>query len=377
MVVSSVRHKNLVELLGYCNEGANKLLVFKYFHNKSLSSQLHKSDRNLDWQKRMNIAKGTARGLEYLHEYCNIRIIYLDIKSDNILLDDEFKPKVANFGLARFFSNAATHISESKIIGTRVYVDLFAIETRQYYDKSDVYTFGVILLELITGRMPIKNGVDIVKWAKSQIKKALNGKLAAFVDSTLRFDYKEMYQMIFYADACINNPPNFRPSIKKILHALEGILSLDELSSQKGPDYGATDFLERRTALHGYGNQKLAKEMPNVTFLMVDVNELCSVAMDWAVEAMPTFLFLKRGQLLDKVVGANVEQLISTIARHAGGAHGILVEIIYPSSFDIQWLSVSFSWILHGDDDEKGKEEEFEYNEDVEGKFQLDITWKS
>ncbi|OAY36713.2 hypothetical protein MANES_11G039970v8 [Manihot esculenta] len=238
MVVSSVRHKNLVKLLGYCNEGANKLLVFKYFHNKSLSSQLHKSDQNLDWQKRMNIAKGTARGLEYLHEHCDVRIIHLDIKSDNILLDDEFKPKLADFGLARFFSNAATHISESKIIGTRVYVDPFAIETRQYSDKSDIYSFGVILLELVTGRMPIENGVDIVKWAKSRIKKALNREFAAFVDSTLRFDHTEMYRMIFCADACISNSPNLRPSIKKILQALEGILSPDELSSQKGLDNG-------------------------------------------------------------------------------------------------------------------------------------------
>ncbi|XP_043817821.1 proline-rich receptor-like protein kinase PERK15 [Manihot esculenta] len=273
MVVSSVRHKNLVELLGYCNEGADKLLVFKYFHNKSLSSQLHKSDQNLDWQKRMNIAKGTARGLEYLHEHCDVRIIHLDIKSDNILLDDEFKPKLADFGLARFFSNAATHISESKIIGTRVYVDPFAIETRQYSDKSDVYSFGIILLELLTGRLPIENDIDIVKWAKSRIKKVLNGEFAAFVDSTLRFDHTEMYRMIFCADACISNPPNLRPSIKKIFQVLEGILSPDELSSQKGLDYGvsnsilvnsigyymeklnATDSLERRTALHGHGNQ--------------------------------------------------------------------------------------------------------------------------
>ncbi|XP_057996534.1 proline-rich receptor-like protein kinase PERK15 [Hevea brasiliensis] len=92
-VAGKVSHKNLVKLGGYCIDGADRLLVFKYFPNKSLRSKLHETEI-MDWQKRMNIAKGIARGLEYLHEHCKTRIIHLDIKPENILLDDKFEPKV-------------------------------------------------------------------------------------------------------------------------------------------------------------------------------------------------------------------------------------------------------------------------------------------
>uniref|UniRef100_A0A199UBG1 non-specific serine/threonine protein kinase n=1 Tax=Manihot esculenta TaxID=3983 RepID=A0A199UBG1_MANES len=218
IVVSSVRHKNLVELVGYCVEGADKLLVLKYFPNKSLGYQLHESEESLDWKKRMDIAKSSARGLEYLHEHCDPSVIHLDIKSDNILLDDDFKPKVADFGLARFFSEAATHISESAIMGTKAYVDPYAIKTGQYSVKSDVYSFGVMLLELITGRRPIENGFDVVEWAKPKIKSALrNEEFEDFVDYTMHiFDHGEMYRMLFCIDVCINNRPKFRPSMKKL-----------------------------------------------------------------------------------------------------------------------------------------------------------------
>ncbi|XP_043818124.1 receptor-like kinase LIP2 isoform X2 [Manihot esculenta] len=236
MVVSSIRHRNLVELLGYCIEGANRLLVFNYFPNKSLSSQLHESDLALDWETRINIAKGSAKGLEYLHEHCELPILHLDIKSNNILLDDDFKPKVADFGLARFFSEAATHISESAIMRNKAYVDSYALKIGQYSIKSDVYSFGVMLLELITGRRPEEDGFDVVKWAKYKIKSALRDEnFEEFVDPILQmFNDEEMYRMLFCINVCINNPPKFRPSMKKILLALEGILPLDELCNEKG-----------------------------------------------------------------------------------------------------------------------------------------------
>ncbi|KAG8643493.1 hypothetical protein MANES_11G041600v8 [Manihot esculenta] len=207
MVVSIICHRNLVELLGYCIEGANRFLVFKYFPNKSLSSQLYKSNRDLDWETRINIAKGSAKGLEYLHEYCEPPIVHLNVKSNNIFLDSDFKPKVADFGLARFFSEAATHISESAIMETRAYIDPYAIKTGEYSVKSDVYSFGVMLLELITGRRPIEeDGFDVVEWVKSEIKNALRDrKFEKFVDSTLQmFDDEEMYRMLFCIDVCIN-----------------------------------------------------------------------------------------------------------------------------------------------------------------------------
>ncbi|XP_058004940.1 proline-rich receptor-like protein kinase PERK15 [Hevea brasiliensis] len=232
-VVSKVSHKNLVKLVGYCIDGANRLLVLKYFPNKSLKSKLHGKEI-LNWEKRMNIAKGSARGLEYLHEHHKPKIIHLDIKPDNILLDDEFEPKVADFGLALFFSDAATHISKSTIAGTQIYADPATTQSGKYSDKSDVYSFGVTLLELITGRQPIDKGSDIVNWANSHIENALSGEYENFVDSKLKtFDLEEMHRMIFCAEVCVNRPPQSRPSMKKILLALEGILPLENLCDEK------------------------------------------------------------------------------------------------------------------------------------------------
>ncbi|KAJ9129100.1 hypothetical protein P3X46_034127 [Hevea brasiliensis] len=102
LVVSRVSHKNLVQLIGYCIDGANRLIVLEYCPNESLRSKLHEEGEILDWQKRMKIAIGSARGLEYLHEYCKPRIIHLDIKPDNILLDNEFEPKVLDLLMQNF-----------------------------------------------------------------------------------------------------------------------------------------------------------------------------------------------------------------------------------------------------------------------------------
>ncbi|XP_058004918.1 proline-rich receptor-like protein kinase PERK2 isoform X6 [Hevea brasiliensis] len=178
MIISKLSHKNLVQLIGYCIEDANRLLVFEYFPNKSLRSKLHGREI-LDWQKRMKIAIGSARGLRYLHEECEPRIIHLDIKPDNILLDNEFEPKVADFGLALYFSDAATHVSKTTNKGTQVYADPMTTKVGKYSDKSDIYSFGVMLLELITGRKPMNErksmdkSSDIIGW----VLLALEGNL--------------------------------------------------------------------------------------------------------------------------------------------------------------------------------------------------------
>ncbi|XP_058004931.1 elongation factor 1-alpha isoform X4 [Hevea brasiliensis] len=234
LVVSRVSHKNLVQLIGYCIDGANRLIVLEYCPNKSLRSKLHEEGEILDWQKRMKIAVGSARGLEYLHEYCKPRIIHLDIKPDNIILDNEFEPKIADFGLALFFSDAATHVSKSTNKGTQVYADPMTTRTGKYSDKSDIYSFGVVLLELITGKKPMDKDNDIVNWANSRIKKALKGEYEVFVDSRLQtFDHEEMYRMIFCAKACVNRLPKSRPSMRRILLALEGNLPLENLCDEK------------------------------------------------------------------------------------------------------------------------------------------------
>ncbi|KAG8643495.1 hypothetical protein MANES_11G041750v8 [Manihot esculenta] len=234
MVVKSVSHKNLVELVGYCIDGANRLLILKYFPNGSLRSKLHGSGDVLDWEKRMKIATGSAKGLEYLHEHCKPKIIHLDVKPDNILLDEDFEPKITDFGLAQFFTDGGTHISKSSVMGTHVYEDPLTTKLGKYSDKSDIYSFGVTLLELITGRKPINNSTDIVTWANHLIKKALEGRYTNFVDSNLQsFDHEQMYRMVSCVNSCINQPPNSRPTMEKIRLVLEGKSPPEELYDHK------------------------------------------------------------------------------------------------------------------------------------------------
>ncbi|KAG8643516.1 hypothetical protein MANES_11G043600v8 [Manihot esculenta] len=227
-VASCVSHRNLVKLVGYCVDGANVLLVLEYFRNKSLKFNLHEK-KNLDWPKRMKIAIGCARGLEYLHLYCTPRIIHQDIKPDNILLDDNFEPKVADFGLALFFPDNVSHISTSNIGGTVDYID--PKHSGQATDKLDVYSFGVVLLELISGRPPTQEGSHIVSWAKNQIIPVLKGKRTDLIDSKLQNfngkEKKEMIRMVKCAACCVYKLSEIRPTIKEIAQALEDELHLN------------------------------------------------------------------------------------------------------------------------------------------------------
>ncbi|KAG8643502.1 proline-rich receptor-like protein kinase PERK3 [Manihot esculenta] len=234
MVIKSISHRNLVELVGYCIDGANRLLILKYFPNGSLRFKLHGSDNVLDWETRMKIAIGSARGLEYLHENCKPKIIHLDIKPDNILLDENFEPKITDFGLAQFFTDGATHISKSSVMGTHVYEDPFTTKMGKYSDKSDIYSFGVTLLELITGRKPIYNGIDIITWANPLIENAIDGRYVNLVDSKLQsFDQEEMHRMISCINSCLNQLPNSRPTMEKIRLVLEGKLPPEKLYKHK------------------------------------------------------------------------------------------------------------------------------------------------
>ncbi|XP_058005750.1 proline-rich receptor-like protein kinase PERK3 isoform X1 [Hevea brasiliensis] len=220
-IINSVRHCNLVKLLGYCIEGANALLVLEYCLNKSLRFHLHGGGKEiLDWPTRRKIAIGSAKGLEYLHEHSSPKIIHRDIKPDNILLDINFEPKIADFGLALFFPDTVTHLSRS-IAGTEVYID--PEHSGRISSKSDVYSFGVVLLELITGRKPKYQGIDIVSWAKTRITQALNGQYIDFVDSNLQsYDRSEMEWMISCTAACVYNPFKSRPQMKEVVRVLEG-----------------------------------------------------------------------------------------------------------------------------------------------------------
>ncbi|KAK9078309.1 hypothetical protein SSX86_002366 [Deinandra increscens subsp. villosa] len=242
--ISRVHHKNLVSLVGYCTSGLQRMLVYEFVSNNTLEFHLHGKGSNLlNWDMRMKIALGSAKGLAYLHEDCQPKIIHRDIKSSNILLDSNFEPKVADFGLARFTSESDTHVS-TRVMGTFGYLAPEYALTGKLTEKSDVFSFGVMLLELITGRRPIDKAQflddNIVDWARPLLTQALeDGNFSTLVDGKLQnnYDCTEMSRMITCAAVCVRHLARRRPSMSQIARALEGNLPLEELDEGIKPGH--------------------------------------------------------------------------------------------------------------------------------------------
>ncbi|KAK5774579.1 hypothetical protein PVK06_042434 [Gossypium arboreum] len=155
--IGKVRHKNLVGLVGYCAEGARRMLVYEYVDNGNLEQWLHGDVgpvSPLTWDIRMKIAIGTAKGLAYLHEGLEPKVVHRDVKSSNILLDKKWNPKVSDFGLAKLLGSEASYVT-TRVMGTFGYVSPEYASTGMLNEGSDVYSFGVLLMEIITGRSPI------------------------------------------------------------------------------------------------------------------------------------------------------------------------------------------------------------------------------
>ncbi|KAJ7003090.1 proline-rich receptor-like protein kinase PERK15 [Populus alba x Populus x berolinensis] len=236
-IISRVHHRHLVSLVGYCITGSQRMLVYEFVPNYTLEFHLHgNGNPTMSWSTRMRIAVGSAKGLTYLHEDCQPKIIHRDIKAANILIDQSFEAKVADFGLARYSLDTETHVS-TRVMGTFGYMAPEYASSGKLTEKSDVYSFGVVLLELISGRRPVdrtQSYIDdsIVDWARPLLKKALeDGNYDAVVDPKLQdYDSNEMVRMIGCAAACVRHLARFRPRMSQIVRALEGNMPLDELN---------------------------------------------------------------------------------------------------------------------------------------------------
>ncbi|KAF3450749.1 hypothetical protein FNV43_RR06838 [Rhamnella rubrinervis] len=252
-LISRVHHRHLVSLVGYCISGAQRMLIYEFIPNNTLEFHLHGKRRpKMNWPTRMKIALGSARGLAYLHEDCQPKIIHRDIKAANILLQDNFEAKVADFGLAKISLETDTHVS-TRIMGTLGYLAPEYATSGKLTDKSDVFSFGVVLLELITGRRPIDRTQSftddsMVEWARPLLMPALeSGNFNDLVDPKLQNDYNssEMTKMVACAAACVSHSARLRPRMSQIVRALEGNISLDDLN-------GATPG--HRTVFYSYGS---------------------------------------------------------------------------------------------------------------------------
>ncbi|XP_047338583.1 receptor-like cytosolic serine/threonine-protein kinase RBK2 isoform X2 [Impatiens glandulifera] len=258
--IAHVNHPNTAKLIGYCAEGG-KYLVLRLSPLGSLGSLLRGSKEKLNWAVRYKIIKGTAAGLYYLHEHCQRRIIHRDIKADNILLTEDFEPQICDFGLAMWLPSEWTHHNVPKFEGTFGY---FAPEYFMHGivdEKTDVFSFGVLLLELITGREALDDSKkSLVLWAKPFLD---NNEVEKLVDSSLDgiYDTEEMDRAIMLASLCIDQTPVIRPQMGQVLAMLQDKNGRLECTSENKRQFFQRTYSQELMDAEEYNSTRYLKDM--------------------------------------------------------------------------------------------------------------------
>ncbi|KAB2035792.1 hypothetical protein ES319_D04G177100v1 [Gossypium barbadense] len=229
-IISMAVHRNLLRIRGFCMTATERLLVYPFMVNGSVASCLRErpeSQAPLDLAVRKRIALGAARGLAYLHDHCDPKIIHRDVKAANILLDEEFEAVVGDFGLAKLMDYKDTHVTTA-VRGTIGYIAPEYLSTGKSSEKSDVFGYGVMLLELITGqrafdlaRLANDDDVMLLDWVKGLLK---DRRLETLVDAALQGNYidHEVEQLIQVALLCTQGTPMERPKMSEVVRMLEG-----------------------------------------------------------------------------------------------------------------------------------------------------------
>ncbi|KAG0482553.1 hypothetical protein HPP92_010637 [Vanilla planifolia] len=227
-ILGRVRHKNLLSLRGYCAEGQERLIVYDYMPNVSLLSHLHghhSAKCLLDWNRRMSIAIGSAEGIAYLHHHATPHVIHRDIKASNVLLNSDFQARVADFGFIKLIPDGATHVT-TRVKGTLGYLAPEYAMFGKASESCDVYSFGILLLELASGRKPIQKLSPTVKrsiteWALPLVREKRFREMA---DPKLNGNFveAEFERMVLVALICAQGTPEKRPTMLDVVDLLKG-----------------------------------------------------------------------------------------------------------------------------------------------------------
>ncbi|KAL2906312.1 hypothetical protein RDABS01_037077 [Bienertia sinuspersici] len=225
--IGRVRHKCLVKLLGYCAEGAERMLVYEYVNNGNLEQWLHGDVgpiSPLTWEIRMNIILGTAKGLTYLHEGLEPKVVHRDIKSSNILLDKQWNAKVSDFGLAKLLGSEHSYVT-TRVMGTFGYVAPEYASTGMLNERNDVYSFGILIMEIISGRSPVDYSrppaeVNLVDWLKMMVT---NRNPEGVLDPKLpeKPASRALKKTLLVALRCVDPNAQKRPKMGQVVHMLE------------------------------------------------------------------------------------------------------------------------------------------------------------
>ncbi|CAN6842294.1 unnamed protein product [Brassica oleracea] len=231
-----VHHLNLVSLVGYCDEGGHLALIYENMENGNLKQHLsvQSAGSTLKWASRLKIAVEAAQGLEYLHVACEPPMVHRDVKSKNILLDDRFDAKLADFGLSRSFSVGAETQVATVVAGTSGYLDPAYYQRNRLNEKSDVYSFGIILMEIITNRSVIertREKTHIAEWLKVLIS---SGDIEKIVDPNLGRDYDSniAWKILELAISCVSHSSSDRPNKSKVVNVLKECLVSENLRTR-------------------------------------------------------------------------------------------------------------------------------------------------